>query len=173
VYNSSTDSLCTAVDKKYSKLNINQRGGVMYLYYSLTEMFVMSREVTEAMKYFIDLFKKKGVARYTGENVLKISEELLGVASGLIPLLFSCLNMSTTFCLVCAFVPTHVFVILSSCLGKTPTLACCITPYALYLTTQPQWKRLRLCWSLQWTYMPNSPLPSFGSGPVRVVVALL
>ena len=26
---------------------------------------------------------------------------------------------------------------------------------------------------LQWTYMTNSPLPSFGSGPVRVVVALL
>ena len=83
VYNSSTDSLRTAVDKRYSKLDINQRGGVMYLYYSLTEMFVMSREVTEAMKYFIDLFKKKGVARYTGENVLQISEELLGVAKRL------------------------------------------------------------------------------------------
>eukprot|EP00956_Cyclotella_meneghiniana_P032410 scaffold89146_cov64-Cyclotella_meneghiniana.AAC.1 len=83
VYNSSTDSLRTAVDKKYSKLDIDQRGGVTYLYYSLTEMFVMSREVTEAMKYFIELFKKKGVARYTGENVLQISEELLGVAKRL------------------------------------------------------------------------------------------
>ena len=43
----------------------------------------MSLEVTEAMKYFIDLFKKKGVAQYTGKNVLKISEELLGVAKRL------------------------------------------------------------------------------------------
>ena len=46
-------------------------------------MFVMSRKVTEAMKYFIELFKTKGVARYTGENVLKILEELLGVAKRL------------------------------------------------------------------------------------------
>ena len=83
IYNSSTDSLRTAVDKKYSKLDFGQRGGIIYLYYSLKEMFVMSREVTEAMKYFIDLFKKKGVARYTGENVLKVSEELLGVAKRL------------------------------------------------------------------------------------------
>jgi hypothetical protein len=68
VYNSSTDSLKTAVAKKYEKLPSNQKGGVIYLYLSLCEMFQMSREVEEAMYKFLDIFKRNGVARYTGEN---------------------------------------------------------------------------------------------------------
>ena len=39
----------------------------------------MLREVKEAMITFLDIFKKKGIALYMGENVLVISEELLGV----------------------------------------------------------------------------------------------
>jgi hypothetical protein len=42
VYNSSTDSLRSVIAKKYDKLPANQRGGVMYLYYTLCEMFQMS-----------------------------------------------------------------------------------------------------------------------------------
>jgi hypothetical protein len=79
VYNSSTDALRTAVTKRYERLPDAQLGGVIYLYYTLCEMFEMSREVKEAMLSFIEFFKKKGVARYTGENVLVVQEELLGV----------------------------------------------------------------------------------------------
>jgi hypothetical protein len=51
----------------------------VYLYYTLCEMFEMSREVKEAMLSFLEFFKKKGVARYTGENILVVQEEVLGV----------------------------------------------------------------------------------------------
>lgn len=83
VYNSSTDSLRTAVTKKYDKLPLNQRGGVMWTYYTLCEMFAMSREVKDAMLVFLDLFKRKGVARYTGENLIIIQEEVVGVCKRL------------------------------------------------------------------------------------------
>lgn len=83
VYASSTDALRTAVEKKYEKLLPNQRGGVTYLFYTLTEMFSMSREVKEAMIVFLDLFKRKGIARYSGENVLVASEEVIGVCKRL------------------------------------------------------------------------------------------
>lgn len=78
VYNSSTDSLRSAVGKKYDKLSPVYKGGVMYLFLTLCEMFHMSREVKAAIFSFIALFKKKGVARYTGENVVTIYDELIG-----------------------------------------------------------------------------------------------
>jgi hypothetical protein len=83
VYNSSTDSLRTAVAKKYDKLPLNQKGGVTYLFLTLCEMFQMSREVKEAMFKFLDIFKRNGVSRYTGENILVVSEEILGVCKRL------------------------------------------------------------------------------------------
>ena len=79
VYNSSTNALRTAVTKKYERLPHTQLGGVVYLYYTLCEIFEMSREGKEAMLSFIEFFKKKGVARYTGENILVVQEDLLGV----------------------------------------------------------------------------------------------
>eukprot|EP00956_Cyclotella_meneghiniana_P028264 scaffold65213_cov39-Cyclotella_meneghiniana.AAC.3 len=42
VSNSSTDALRTAVTKKYEQLPDAQLGGVIYLYYTLCEMFEMS-----------------------------------------------------------------------------------------------------------------------------------
>jgi hypothetical protein len=83
VYNSSTDSLRTAVAKKYDKLPLNQKGGVVYLYLTLKEMFQMSREVKEAMFKFLDIFKRQGVSRYTGESVLVAWEEILAVCKRL------------------------------------------------------------------------------------------
>jgi hypothetical protein len=83
VYNSSTDSLRSAVDKKYTKLPSNQKGGVTYLFLTLCEMFMMSREVKEAMTKFLDIFKRNGISRYTGENVLVASEEIIGVCKRL------------------------------------------------------------------------------------------
>ncbi len=83
VYNSSTDALKTAVIKKYDKIPANQRGGAVYLYLTLMEMFQMSREVKDAMLFFLSLFKRKGISRYVGENVLLASEEVLGVCKRL------------------------------------------------------------------------------------------
>lgn len=83
VYNSSTDSLRTAVAKKYDRLPLNQKGGVVYLYLTLNEMFQMSREVKEAMYKFLDIFKRQGISRYTGESVLVASEEILAVCKRL------------------------------------------------------------------------------------------
>lgn len=83
IYNSSTDSLRTAIDKRYIKIPLEQRGGVTYLWYCLDEMFTMSREVRQAMLDFIDLFKRRGVSRYTGENILVVEEELMCVTKRL------------------------------------------------------------------------------------------
>ena len=83
VSDSSTDSLRTAVTKKYEKLDSNQRGGVIYLYLTLCEMFQMSREVEEAMFKFIEIFKRSGISRFTGENVLVVQEEVTGVCKRL------------------------------------------------------------------------------------------
>ena len=76
VYNSSTDSLRTAIAKKYEKLPLNQKGGVIYLYLTLQEMF-------QAMYKFLDIFKRQGVSRYIGESVLVASEEILAVCKRL------------------------------------------------------------------------------------------
>ena len=51
----------------------------MYTFLVLREMFLMSKDVKKAILNFIDLFKARGLTRYTGENVLRASEELLGV----------------------------------------------------------------------------------------------
>ena len=83
VSDSSTDSLRTAVQKKYEKLDVSQKGGVVYLYLTLSEMFQMSREVEEAMHKFIDLFKRTGVSRFTGENLLVVQEQITGVCKRL------------------------------------------------------------------------------------------
>lgn len=42
-------------------------------------MFKMTRDVKEHMLVFLRLFKKKGLARYTGENVLVASAEFQGM----------------------------------------------------------------------------------------------
>ena len=79
VYNSSTNSLQTVVTKKYDKLPLNQKGGVIYLFLTLCEIIQMSCEVKEAMFKFLDIFKQNGVSRYMVKNVLVVSKEILGV----------------------------------------------------------------------------------------------
>jgi len=83
VYNSSTDSLRSAVAKKYDRFPPDQKGGVSYLYLTLCEMFHMSREVKDAMIKFLEIFKKNGVSRHSGENVFVVEEELIGVTKRL------------------------------------------------------------------------------------------
>jgi hypothetical protein len=46
-------------------------------------MFEMSREVKEAMQKFLDIFKRNGVSRYSGENVLVVADEITGVCKRL------------------------------------------------------------------------------------------
>ena len=79
VYNSSTMSLRSAVATKYNKLRKNCKGGVVYTYLTLCEMFQMSKEIKQAMLSFLDRFHKLGIASYQGENILLASEEVLGV----------------------------------------------------------------------------------------------
>jgi hypothetical protein len=83
VYNSSTDSLRSAVSQHYDKLGPTMKGGITYLYYTLCEMFLMSREVEESMISFLGLFKRRGVARYAGENLILVREEVLGICKRL------------------------------------------------------------------------------------------
>ena len=47
-------------------------------------MFQMSQEVEEAMHKFIELFKRTVVAKYVGENLLIVQEQVTGVARDLI-----------------------------------------------------------------------------------------
>ena len=83
VADSSTDSLRTAVHKRYDKLDVSQKGGVVYLYLTLCEMFQMSWEVEEAMHKFIEIFKRTGVSKYTGENLLVVQEQITGICKRL------------------------------------------------------------------------------------------
>ena len=59
VYNLSTDALRIAVTKKYERLPDAQLSGVIYLYYTLCEMFEMSREVKEAMISFYRVLQEE------------------------------------------------------------------------------------------------------------------
>ena len=83
VADSSTDLLRTAVHKRYDKLDVSKKGGVVYLYLTLCEMFQMLWEVEEAMHKFIEIFKRTGVSKYTRENLLVVQEKSLGFANGL------------------------------------------------------------------------------------------
>ena len=80
---SSTDSLRTAVHKRYDKLDVSQKGSVVYLDLTLCEMFQMSREEEEAMHKFIEIFKRTGVSKYTGENLLVVQEQITGICKRL------------------------------------------------------------------------------------------
>ena len=75
--NSSTDSLRMAVLKKYDDLL--QKGGVVYLYLTLCEMFQMSWEVEEAMHKFNELFKRTDVSKYVGGKLPIDQEQVTGV----------------------------------------------------------------------------------------------
>ncbi len=83
VADSSMDSLCTVVHKRYDKLDVSQKGSVVYLYLTLCEMFQMLWEVEEAMHKVIEIFKRTGVSKYTGENLLVVQEQIAGIANGL------------------------------------------------------------------------------------------
>ena len=84
VHNSSTDELRSAAHKKYDKLPKNQRGGVIYLYYTLTSMFTMSRDIKQAMLNYLDYFKNQGLAKVVrNENVLQAKAEIVGVCKRL------------------------------------------------------------------------------------------
>ena len=84
VYNSSTDKLRSATEKKYSKLPRNQRGGVIYTYYALSSMLTMSRDIKQAMLDYLDLFRTQGLAKVVrNENVLQAEAEVEGVCKRL------------------------------------------------------------------------------------------
>ena len=79
VYNSSTMSLRSAVATKYNKSRKNCKGGVVYTYLTLCEMFQMPKEIKQTMLSFLDRFHMLGIISYQSEHVLLASEEVLGV----------------------------------------------------------------------------------------------
>ena len=66
--NSSTDELKLAHHKKYDRWPKNQRGGVLYLWYTLTAIVTMSRDVKQAMTYYLEYFKIQGLAKVARNN---------------------------------------------------------------------------------------------------------
>ena len=68
IYNSSTVALRSAVGKKYNKLEVKLKRGVIYAYLTLREMFEVNRDAQESMKSFLKFFKKRGVAHYPREK---------------------------------------------------------------------------------------------------------
>ena len=84
VYNSLTDKLRSATEKKYSKLLKNQRGGVIYTYYTLASMFTMSRDIKQAMLNYLDFSRTQDLAKVVrNENVLQAEAEVVGVCKRL------------------------------------------------------------------------------------------
>ena len=72
MHSSSTDELRTAAHKKYNKLDLSVRGGVIYLFFTLTAMFKVSQDIKQAMLNYLDYFKNQGLARVVrDENILQ------------------------------------------------------------------------------------------------------
>ena len=108
VYNSSTDSLQSAVANKYNRLPLNQKGGVTYLFLTLYKMFQISFKVKEALFKFLDIFKPNGVSHYTGKNVFVVAEEILGICKRLDAVKALQEEHVTDVCQVCPSVPTCI-----------------------------------------------------------------
>ena len=84
MHNYLTDELCSAAHKKYDKLPKNQHGGVIYLYYTLTAMFTMSRDINQVMLNYLDYIKNQGLAKVVhNENVLQAEAEIVGMCKRL------------------------------------------------------------------------------------------
>ena len=75
--------MMSAVDKKYNELEPKEKGGVIYAYLTLCEMFELNRDMEESMLGYLAFFRKRGVAHYPGENVVVVSKELLEVCKRL------------------------------------------------------------------------------------------
>ena len=71
------------MDKKYNELEPKEKGGVIYAYLTLCEMFELNRDTKESMLGYLAFFRKRGVAHYPGENVVVVAKELLGVCKRL------------------------------------------------------------------------------------------
>ena len=59
IYNSSTDALRSAVGKKYNTLEVKLRGGVIYAYLTLREIFEVNRDAQESMKSFLKVLQEE------------------------------------------------------------------------------------------------------------------
>jgi len=84
VYDSSTDKLYSATEKKYSKLSKNQHIGVIYTDYTLSTMFPMSRDIKQAMLNYLDYFRSQGLTTVVwNKNVLQAEAKVVEVCKRL------------------------------------------------------------------------------------------
>ena len=71
------------VNKKYSKLEGYQQGGITFFKITMDTVFKMSIMAEESLKSFIKDFGKNGLAKIPNENVRLISGQIDGVAERL------------------------------------------------------------------------------------------
>ena len=81
--NSSTVGLRDKVDRKMELLPHNQRGGIIYLWYLLTTMFTMTRDVKSGCVKFLEEWGKTGATIYEGENFYLCELEVITICSRL------------------------------------------------------------------------------------------
>ncbi len=83
LYNSCTVELRSCVDVTYDTLEAVERGGVVYFYLILVEMFQMTTDVVTALKSTFTNFRKEGLLKIPHENVSVISRQLEAMAVSL------------------------------------------------------------------------------------------
>ena len=83
LYNSCTVELRACVDVTYESLEAVERGGAVYFYLILVEMFQMTTDVVTALKSTFISFRKEGLLKIPNENVSIISRQLEAVAVSL------------------------------------------------------------------------------------------
>jgi hypothetical protein len=71
------------VNKKYSKLEGYQQGGITFFKITMDTVFKMSIMAEESRKSFIKDFGKNGLAKIPNENMRLISGQINGVAERL------------------------------------------------------------------------------------------
>ncbi len=69
------------VDVHYNSLDAVKKGGVVYFYFILQEMFQMTTNVVTALNTTFTKFKKEGLLKICDENVSVAAHQLEGVAT--------------------------------------------------------------------------------------------
>ena len=65
-----------SIKPQYESLTLSQRGGIIYLWLLLSEMFKMTRDVVTSLKEYIKRFTQEGVSKISGENVSVVVKQL-------------------------------------------------------------------------------------------------
>jgi hypothetical protein len=77
---SCTHELRELIAQDYDNLPPELKGGITYVYLMCRKVFALNREIVDALKSFLKLFKNKGLKRlYKGENVTLAQKQIMAV----------------------------------------------------------------------------------------------